>query len=582
MRTGAINVNGYPQYYGWCAADEANSRINTGLAGEYRSLEYNPTPPSDCQARFRYQGRALTTWIGNAIVKNVGNVQQGIHTWSHFSVEDLLPALAPCPANNGDCGWKGIFFDDIHDLNTKNLVEPPARDECATPPNCSALLLTKYTEQTTGAWIDVHHAAMYADTTVKLHAICPECKTSGNIGTFSVAKYGDFALSEIGQSACCGTSYQQVDGYKISFDQFRTDKQALYKDLSVYPPTHGIMAFSGVTSEWSTATSWQPFDRGNRGPINALAIYYIHANENTVFFYTGYSSPAWYDGKDNFFYWNVTPDGVVSAARPKDTTTGSKTIDGDFSALTWIPKAPATVRVRFSEKGEFLNVWKVSDTQLGTTSKIWNDYPAGTGLWRLSQAFLSTTAPPPLERVAHWGYWFPAMNIEMGVPDINGWNKGNRWGNASAAGQERNGEHEWFRPPGSVGMVSCSTSVTTVNTALPGCTKFTDPAIWRGIIRRDFTNSTMLHNLGWNLGFSDTSIAFANTYSAPLSFSDSRYGFPQPVMYPLRADGYTDNSQCDYRPTGGPDLRTEDGGCSGTALRAAESVILMRTAHKRP
>jgi hypothetical protein len=576
MRTGSINVNGYPRYYGWCATDADKSRINTGLSGEYRSLEYDPTPPSDCQARFRHQGRALTTWMGNAIVKNVGNVQQGIHTWSHFSVEDLLPALAPCPANNGDCGWKGIFFDDIHDLNTKNLVEPPARDECATPPNCSALLLTKYTELTTGAWIDVHHAAMYADTTVKLHAICPECKTSGNIGTFSLAKYGDFALSEIGQSACCGTSYQQVDGHKISFDQFRTDRQALYKNLNVYPPTQGIFAFSGTTSEWSTATSWQPFDRGNRGPINALAIYYIHANENTIFFYTGYSSPAWYDGKDNFFFWNATPDAVVGAERPKDTTTDTKTIDGDFSAVTWIPNPPATVRVRFGDKGEFLNVWKVSNAQLGTSSKIWNDYPVGTGLWRINEAFLSVTTPPPPERISHWGYWFPAMNIEMGVPDTNGWNKGNRWGNASAAGQERNGEHEWIRPTGSGGIVSCSAAVTTVNAAFPGCTKFTDPAIWRGIIRRDFTRATMLHNLGWNLGFSNTSIAFANTYSAPFGFSDSRYAFPQPVMYPLRADGMTDNAQCNYTAVGGLDYRTEDGGCTAIRLRAAESVILMR------
>jgi hypothetical protein len=47
-------------------------------------------------------------------------------------------------------------------------------------------------------------------------------------------------------------------------------------------------------------------------------------------------------------------------------------------------------------------------------------------------------------------------------------------------------------------------------------------------------------------------------------------------MYPLRADGYTDNAVCNYTAIGGKDYRTQDGGCTAIRLRASESAILMK------
>jgi hypothetical protein len=578
LRTGVTNSNGQPQYYGWCSIDNDRSHINTGLSGEYQSLEYEPNPPAECLGRFRWHGRALTVWQGNAIVKNVSNVQRGTHTWSHFAVEDYMLAEAACSAEKATCGFNGIFFDDVHDLNATALVEPIVEKSPAK--------MMTYTDVGQGAWMSDHMAAMYAAARKKLLEVCPTCKTSGNIGTWSIAKYGDVALHEIAATASGGTVYQRVNGQRIVWDQFRTDQQALTKDLTSTPLTQGLFGITSTVYDRSTANMWAPFDRGNQAPINALAMYYIHANENTALFYTGYSSAAFYDGKDNFLYWNEEPDAIAAVGRLADKSNTAKSIEGEFTTATWITPCPTTTRVKFGTLGEYLLVCRASNSHLTTTSKIWNTYPAGTGIWRIREGFLSTSAPPPVERIFSWGYWFPAMDVDLGKPNVSGWNNGRRWGNASASGgEERNNEQEWIRAANSAGLTMCAGMVNTASDPptpqAGGCTRFTTPSVWRAIIRRDFTKATIVQNLGWNLTFSDAALGFASTYSDPLYFSGQNesgkdFQFPQAVMYPLRADGYTDNSMCNYTAVGGKDYRTQDGGCTAIRLRASESAILMK------
>jgi hypothetical protein len=49
------------------------------------------------------------------------------------------------------------------------------------------------------------------------------------------------------------------------------------------------------------------------------------------------------------------------------------------------------------------------------------------------------------------------------------------------------------------------------------------------------------------------------------------------ALYPLKADGTTDNAMCNYTAIGGSDYRTSDGGCTAFRVRkASEGYILMR------
>jgi hypothetical protein len=186
--------------------------------------------------------------------------------------------------------------------------------------------------------------------------------------------------------------------------------------------------------------------------------------------------------------------------------------------------------------GEVAYTWKVDDATLATEKIIWNDYPAGTGVSDFGRGQLSYDALPPLERIYHWGNFFPAMDIDVGKP------VGNRvdpWKTAAASG------------------------------------------VKNGIIRRDYEHAVMLMafpNSIWR------SAPLPPTYGLQPSKAQVIAGYSPayeidvggvPItVYPLQADGRTSNAQCNYGP--GEDFRTPDGGCSRIKIRTAEGLVLMK------
>ena len=121
---------------------------------------------------------------------------------------------------------------------------------------------------------------------------------------------------------------------------------------------------------------------------------------------------------------------------------------------------------------------------------------------------------PNINDVDHWGTYFPAMGVNIGIPDVTGYNQGER-------------DLTWK-------------SASEVDTVLRGGTA--RGRVWR----RDYTNAIILHRPGrWN-----SSRQEYDTPSTPIDLGG--------VYYPLRADGKTLN------------------GIYSISLKINESAILMK------
>jgi hypothetical protein len=185
---------------------------------------------------------------------------------------------------------------------------------------------------------------------------------------------------------------------------------------------------------------------------------------------------------------------------------------------------------------EIITCWKVDDTTLATNKIIWNDYPAGTGIFDYIQEQLSMDTPPPLERIYHWGNFFPAMDIDVGQPLAP---RVDPWKTAAASG------------------------------------------VKNGIVRRDYEHAVILMSFPNSIW---RSTPLPPTYGLQPSKAQTMTGYSPaypidvngvPItVYPLQADGRTSNAQCNYGP--GEDYRTPDGGCSRVKIRTAEGLVLMK------
>jgi hypothetical protein len=241
------------------------------------------------------------------------------------------------------------------------------------------------------------------------------------------------------------------------------------------------------------------------------------------------------EGSDNSLHTRIVRVATVinnSSFTTVDPALSSSASSGG-TAILQNPSAGRTMRI--GTLGEFASVWKVSDTMAATSKLLHNDYDSGTGLWNLVQGQLSLDTPPPLERIYHWGNYFPAMDIELGQPVT-----------------ER--QMKWKSP--------------------------VDSNTKNGIQRRDYEKAVVLFttpNSIWRTNPLPPTYGKQPSREQYTGYSPAYQidvdGAPITV-YPLRADGRTSNEQCNYGPE--EDYRTTDGGCSAIKIRTAEGLVLMK------
>ena len=264
---------------------------------------------------------------------------------------------------------------------------------------------------------------------------------------------------------------------------------------------------NGVFHIWDTA---------NRTPMNILATFYVGSNPNTMF---QYNTTGWvYPDTDEYYYWSPTTT-TLSAVQNANASTGSKVISvADASGFT-VPGGPVWKSSYTLKIGnDVVQAYKDSNIQFHTTSVFRSSYPAGTVVQFAVMGHQSTDPIPDWHNVWYWANYFPAMSVDLGPPDANGWKGGAR-------------DLAYIKTPASSGypagcVVACRCS-----------------EIWR----RDFTKAIVL-----------LKAAHDNTYPFEL---DTYSPFIQlgGTYYQLYADGTT-----------GP-------GITQVRIRAGEAAILMKS-----
>lgn len=379
---------------GWSSTD--SNRINQGTP-----LEYNPTPPATATARFRYQARTATNFAVNSTYGNPGNIQGGHLTWAYV-LDDQASG-----ANAG-----GVMLDDGQ----------------KTPTFTSPSFSMSQVDVPSGTWA-TNAQAVFSQVIADLHSSQPAGYTVGsNPSVQPYANLGQFATDEqtyfTDRNALAPFNYPGGSNPALSFDGFLTANNSGNTQGAMFAfnnQNQGLVLNDG---------SWTPYDQSNRGPIAALATYYMGSNLNTLF---GYNTLGFiYLESDEFYQWTAgttTTNGFISS----DLSSGTKTINVLDTTGCNTLNINGSVVFRLGGNGEVFTGSKVNGTTLTTTNKIRFGYSSGSALSCAIQDHQSCPgypatcgSLPSLANVWKWGPFFPAIATDIGIPDSSGHNGGAR------------------------------------------------------------------------------------------------------------------------------------------------------------
>ncbi len=466
---------------GWDA--NHSGRVNVGLG----QLEYNPTPPAGASARFRHQARLLGIWANSLPMFNLSNVQNGERTVARFVVDRVAHWLA--------AGWNGVWVDN--GIPRPQVAGGEWQDR---------------TEMAGKSFVD-EAIESYKQIGSYMRSMYPDYVLCTNTSEWALARHGNCFYDELLKFTYLAP---QPPG---AFSLFPASDWRSAGPEQVKPQNNpnGVVAwievYDNLDTESLVGPTWLVWDKAVRGPMTALASYLMYANENTRFMY--HNNPNyWYWGLDDFRYQDTEAEWTITSTVPADTSTNVKYATGDFNSF---PRDEAGVMVRMGPAGEYVTWKRVSSTQISTTERIGNSYEAGIQLFRIRTGRMSWDDLPPLERIHSWGQYFPAMNIDIGIPDEAGHNGGR-------------GDTQW-KSAGDSGTIN-------------------------GIQRRDFTNAIVLfaNASGVNAASGNNWVRLTE-YGTEYIFEAE--GLPA-MLYPLRPDGTT-----------GP-------GVSSIRLRTGEGAVLMK------
>jgi hypothetical protein len=263
------------QARGWSYTDL--NRMNVGMG----NLEYNPNPPAGASAKFRYQARTnVGFWAYNGAAGNPANIQNGKRTWGLHST-DL--AISHVQTN----GFNGMMFDN--GTAVPNISSPP-----------NALLTLSDWSGTT--YLNDQIAQLHQETQ-DLHSLFGySFRVMTNTYTLAFAYGADvdfieaFNWAHFSNNTHFDATYDPTSGMSASFDGFA--------DANNPNRTTGVMmTMDNVLDGLGVGQVWYPWERGNRGPIIALATYLMGANSNTMFEYN--SLEYIYLDNDDFYYYSA-------------------------------------------------------------------------------------------------------------------------------------------------------------------------------------------------------------------------------------------------------------------------------------
>jgi hypothetical protein len=503
--SGASTAPVYSKLYGdnWAVSSGANNargwnstdgnRINIGTR-----LEYNPTPPANASAKFRYQARVVGTWASNYMYANHANVQKGVLAWGKYLVSDIA-------AGTNTYGYEGVMLDDGTNFPNQGQVTAPAN------------WITYLYDRDQGVSFTTERLAEYAQVKADLHAAFGSNYLVGsNTTDAAFARAGDwsdeesYAYSFIFAGA--NNAYTVDATYGSShYDSFLPANNPTGSKAYIMCYDTPAALTPGINS---TIANWHYWDRGNRSTIGCLAQHYMGSNVNTGFSY--YSEGGFiYNDIDEVY--TFSPATALTVAVAADTSSSAKVI-----SLASVGGCSGSTTLQIGNSGDSVG-GSISGSTFHTTSAIYNSYPVGAPAYCIQKQHQSAIGAPPVGSVWRWGTWYPAMGVDIGVPDPNGMSGGARI-------------MPW-KTGGSPDYISGQSHAACNNTS---------GGICANVNRRDFTKAIVLLRGQAYI----TQEVELDTLSQPISL-DGTY-------YPLKADGTT-----------GP-------GITSIQLRSDEGAILMK------
>ena len=479
---------------GWSASDP--NRVNVGL----RNLEYNPTPPPDATARFAYQGRATGLWAANAMLGNPSDSQNGKLTWAA-----MLLSVWQQNAAGANLKHNGALFDD-----------GGSQPQITNP----ALPIEQLSDLRSGTWAS-NIMAMFQFLRGQMRsANGSDFKVGANISDDNVALQLDFSVEEL------TGSYPRIGNMPTAeMDLFLTPNNPVgaVRSFSLWDNRH-----FGITE----ASYFSLADGGNRTPMALLAVYEITGNPHTALQYNTF---GWtYMDTDEYYYW-APVTATLAAPVAADPSNAAKPLVLDDDSQISLPGGPIWRNASIANSSDqaaniygyafrigndVIQPFKDSTNRWHTFTPILSNYPAGTAVQFARMGHQATDPVPSAKNVFYWANHFPAMDVDLGPPDPNGWNHGAR--DLAYIAQPRSSGN----PAKCVGPYDC-------------------PEFWR----RDFTNAIVIAHV-FHDGNKPTELDVYGP-ATPISLGAT--------YFPLLADGST------------------GGAITQLQLRAGEAAILMKS-----
>lgn len=387
---------------GWNATDP--NRKNQGLG----NLEYNPAPPPNAGAHFRYQARVTGYWNRNYLFTNPGDIQGGKITF----VDALLARWANDRHRDG-LNYNALMLDNVG--NHVNPVSPRWNEnltDLPCSPHCQLGAMEGYVN------------TMIGNVALQMKAL-PRAGSGfvvgGNVGNTTLKGTIDMLFFELSYSSV-------MDGnINSQFPKFDTllpanNRSGTLGSFAGWDNQH--FGYSLTQASKITRHLW---DNANRTPMATLATYYMAANANTMLLY---NTQGWsYFDTDEYYYWSPKT-ATLSSPLSADLSTATKTIHLTDGKGFTVPGGPIWTRasdyVLQIGGQDVVRSSKVNDTTFIAQTPIVNTYPVGVTVKYALVGHHSVDRSPRWQDVWYYANWFPAMLVDIGTADPKGWHNGAR------------------------------------------------------------------------------------------------------------------------------------------------------------
>ena len=390
---------------GWNPSTCVAGHINIGTP-----LEYCGTPHSGSTAKFRQQARQLgypgayNDFYGNPI-----NIQNGQNTWAYIEKVRTAAAL-------GSYEMDGVMFDDggcspyvlkPSWSNTQTELGATTYLSAATTLFTAEHALLAGTYGSNPKWWDGLNACGSGSLITSMNWVLSENATQ-TVNSFDM---------DTGRTGYMCTDSTWCPGQSTSNNPNNAMQLAQIQDYTQFGLQDGNGNFLSDFHLW---------DMSQRGPMNALAEYYLMKNTNLWFGY----NPAgfYYQQFDDYYYWvksaRTLSSGITASTCSKGCTIN---LSGALETSTCPGYETQACPIRIGGV-DVVGTTSYSGTTLTTRTDLFgnailNNYSAGATIEYAVMGHQSVDIPLHTP-VFMYGAFIPASSINLGTPDSTyGYNK---------------------------------------------------------------------------------------------------------------------------------------------------------------